>query len=124
MKKSLIIILLSLFSAAGCSSENCSRSLDVTATAYTSSEDETNDEPTIAAWGDELEPGMNVIAVSRDLIDLGLDHGTVVTIEGLDEEYTVADKMNKRWSKKIDIYMGLDKHAAREWGKREVTLCY
>ena len=124
MNKLVVLIFLSVFSVSACSNEQCARSLEVTATAYTSSPDETNDEPTIAAWGDELKPGMNVIAVSRDLIDLGLDHGTIVSIEELDEEFIVADKMNKRWEKKIDIYMGFDKHAAREWGKREVTLCY
>ena len=124
MNKSLTLMLLFLFCVSAFSAENCSRSLEVTATAYTSSVDETNQDPTITAWGDELKPGMNVIAVSRDLIELGLDHGTVVRIEELDDEFIVADKMNKRWKKKIDIYMGVDKHAAREWGKREVTLCY
>ena len=124
MDKLLTLVSLTLFSLSVPATENCSRSLEVTATAYTSTVDETNNNPTIAAWGDELEPGMNVIAVSRDLIEMGLDHGTVVSIEELDKEFIVADKMNKRWKKKIDIYMGLDKDAAREWGKREVTLCY
>ena len=70
MNKLVVLIFLSVFSVSACSNEQCARSLEVTATAYTSSPDETNDEPTIAAWGDELKPGMNVIAVSRDLIDL------------------------------------------------------
>jgi len=34
------------------------------------------------------------------------------------------DKMNKRWTKKIDIYMGLDVAAAKQWGKRQVTISW
>ena len=30
--------------------------------------------------------------------------------------------MNKRWEKKIDIYMGTDVKKAREWGKKTVTI--
>jgi hypothetical protein len=39
------------------------------------------------AWGDTLEPGMKAIAVSRDLIRLGLVHNTYVTIEALPGRY-------------------------------------
>ena len=45
-----------------------------------------------------------------------------VRIDGLDGEYVVRDKMNKRWSEKIDIFFGTDKAAAKEWGKRTVTI--
>lgn len=30
--------------------------------------------------------------------------------------------MNARWHHRIDIYMGLDKEKADEWGKRQVTI--
>ncbi len=30
--------------------------------------------------------------------------------------------MNKRWKKKIDIYMGCNLKRARKWGKRKVTI--
>ena len=76
----------------------------------------------LAAWGDMLKPGMKAIAVSRDLIDLGLTHRTEVKIEGLEGTYIVRDKMNKRWTKKIDIFMGMDLQKARKWGKRKVTI--
>jgi 3D (Asp-Asp-Asp) domain-containing protein len=95
---------------------------EVTATAYTSLAAQGQGDPTLTAWGVQLEPGMRVIAVSRDLIEEGLRHGVKVRIEGLPGTYTVADKMHRRWSKKIDIYMGTDVTAAHEWGKREVTL--
>ena len=108
-----------LMSACGQGEE----SLEVTATAYTMRESETKQGNVgLAAWGDQLEPGMKAIAVSRDLIPMGLDHETEVTIEGLDGTYVVRDKMNKRWDEKIDIFMGLDVEAAREWGKKEVVI--
>jgi len=100
------------------------RTQEVTATAYTLSEAETKKGNVgLAAWGDQLEPGMKAIAVSRDLIPLGLGHETVVTIEGLDGEYVVRDKMNRRWASKIDILMN-DRATALEWGKQTVTITW
>jgi len=97
-------------------------SMEVTASAYTSTPSETDDTPTLAAWGDTLKPGMKAIAVSRDLIKAGLDHNQAVKISGLEGEYLVLDKMNKRWKKKIDIYMGNNKEKAKKWGKKKVTI--
>jgi 3D (Asp-Asp-Asp) domain-containing protein len=104
------------------SREPAERSLVVTATAYNSHPDQTEDEPQVAAWGDWIAPGMKVIAVSRDLIELGLDHQTPVKIDGFPGEYVVLDKMHPRWSKRIDIYMGDDVEAARQWGARKVEI--
>lgn len=93
------------------------KELSVSASAYNSVPWQTTKvKPAIAAWGDELKPGMRVIAVSRDLIKQGLTNGARVKIEGLPGVYTVRDKMNRRWRKKIDIYMGKDVAAAREFG--------
>ncbi len=115
----LSLYLLVAQTACGQSSE---RSLVVTASAYNSLAAQTNDQPSLGAWGDTLKPGMRAIAVSRDLIELGLTHETIVTIDGLPGQYRVLDKMAKRWSKKIDIYMGVDFEAARKWGVREVMI--
>ncbi|WP_271271288.1 3D domain-containing protein [Aliamphritea hakodatensis] len=109
-----------LFMLSGCS--NGESSMEVTATAYTSTPGETDSTPSLAAWGDTLKPGMKSIAVSRDLIAAGLTHKTIVRIEGLEGEYRVLDKMNRRWEKKIDIYMGEDRKKALQWGKRKVTI--
>ena len=99
------------------------RSLRVTATAYTSHVNQTDSTPNIAAWGDRLKPGMKSIAVSRDLLKVyGLKRGQKVRIKGLKGEYRVLDKMNKRWKKKIDIYMGMDKRRAFKWGRRKVDI--
>jgi len=97
-------------------------SLNVTATAFTSTVIETDNAPSLTAWGDTLKPGMKAIAVSRDLIKMGLTHKTRVTIDGLGGEYIVLDKMHRRWTKKIDIYMGLDRKKAKNWGKKKVTI--
>ena len=96
--------------------------LKVTASAYTSCIRETDSTPYLAAWNNRLKPGIKSIAVSRDLLKMGLKNGSVVTIDGLKGKYKVLDKMNKRWKKKIDIYMGCDLKKARRWGKRKVTI--
>ena len=99
------------------------RQMTVTATAYTSHVNQTDSTPNIAAWGDRLKPGMKVIAVSRDMLNVyGLKHRSKVRIKGLDGEYLVLDKMNKRWEKKIDIYMGMDLKKAYKWGRKKVEL--
>ncbi|MCX7548088.1 hypothetical protein OS188_09000 [Xanthomarina sp. F1114] len=98
--------------------------LKVTATAYNSLAYQTDNNPQITAFGDSLKPGKKYIAVSRDLEALGLSHNTPVTIEGLKGIYLVKDKMNSRWVNKIDIYMGKDVKAAREWGRKKVHIMY
>ncbi len=101
------------------------RSLKVRASAYNSLRDQTDNTPNIAAWGDRLKPGMKVIAVSRDLLTkYGLKRNTIVKIKGLPGTYRVADKMNKRFRKKIDIYMGNNRRKALKWGNRRVTIMW
>ena len=102
-----------------------SNRLRVTATAYTSHVGQTDSTPNVAAWGDRLRPGMKAIAVSRDLLKVyGLKRGQKVRIKGLKGEYIVLDKMNKRWRKKIDIYMGMNKRKAFKWGRRKVDIMW
>ncbi len=96
--------------------------MEVVATAYSSEVQQTNSQPNLAAWGDILKPGTKAIAVSRDLLTLGLNQGTEVEIEGLSGTWIVMDKMHARWEKRIDIYMGMDSDAAREWGKKRVLI--
>lgn len=97
---------------------------EVTATAYNSLAYQTSSQPTLTAFGDSLKPGMKCIAVSRDLLSQGLKHNTLVTIEGLEGIYLVKDKMNRRWQNRIDIYMDNDVKAAKEWGRKMVTIKY
>ena len=130
MNKTLKIILIlvgagGLFFIIDLCSQNekqKQRTLEVNATAYNSLRGQTLGNPTETAWGDTLKPGMRAIAVSRDLIDSGLTHGTKVKIEGLPGKYIVRDKMNARWTKKIDIYMDTSRTKALEWGNKKVTI--
>ncbi|MEZ4797754.1 MAG: hypothetical protein R2785_11370 [Flavobacteriaceae bacterium] len=97
---------------------------EVTATAYNSLSYQTNDQPNITAFGDTLSPGMKCIAVSRDLLRLGLKHNTLVTIEGFDGVFLVKDKMHHRWKNRIDIYMGNNVKEAKKWGRKKLEIKY
>jgi 3D (Asp-Asp-Asp) domain-containing protein len=96
--------------------------LVVTATAYNSTVSQTDSDPTMTAHGVRITPGMQIIAVSRDLEAMGLSPGTRVRIEGLPGEWAVADRMAKRWRRRIDVYMGLDLERARRFGRRTVKV--
>ena len=96
--------------------------IKATATAYTSSTVETDGNPYLAAWRNTLNPKVKSIAVSRDLLDIGLTNGMKVHIKGLKGEFLVLDKMNKRWKNRIDIYMGNDRQKALNWGRRKVVV--
>lgn len=96
--------------------------LRVTATAYNSLPSQGVGRGTHGAWGDRLKPGTKTIAVSRDLLALGLTRGVEVEIVGLPGRYTVMDRLPSRWSRRIDIYMGTDVRAARRWGRRDVQI--
>ena len=120
-RNTMIYLLLLATLLADCGSPEM-RSMEVTATAYNSVRSQTANDPALTAWGDTLAPGMKAIAISRDLLDSGLYHRLAVTIDGLEGEYLVLDKMHRRWTKKIDIYMGTDVQAARTWGRQQVTI--
>lgn len=96
----------------------------VTASAYNSLEYQTSSNPHITAFGDSLKPGLKYIAVSRDLLSAGLKHNTPVKIEGLEGIYLVKDKMHSRWKNHIDVYMGIDVNAAKQWGRKKVSIDY
>ncbi|MFD2917719.1 3D domain-containing protein [Psychroserpens luteus] len=100
------------------------KKIKVTATAFNSLAYQTSSNPHITAFGDSLKPGLKYIAVSRDLLKNGLEHNTLVKVEGLDGTYLVKDKMNSRFRNKIDIYMGTDVKAAKKWGRRKVNISY
>jgi 3D (Asp-Asp-Asp) domain-containing protein len=98
--------------------------LTVRATAFNSTRAQTDHRPTEAACGDKLKPGNKVVAVSADLVAKGLTCGTEIRIAGLDGKWTVVDRTAARKKEQIDIYMGKDIKAAREWGVREVEISW
>ncbi len=99
------------------------RKIRVVATAYTSHRNQTDKTPFLAAWNNHLKPGMKIIAVSPDLIKkYGLTNGVKVKILGLKGYYVVRDKMNARLRNHIDIYMGVNKRRALQWGRKRIVL--
>ena len=126
---SLMTFLLSIYvSCKAPEKENAEtvnwKSLEVTASAYNSLAYQNEGNPNITAWGDTLKPGMNVIAISRDLLKKGLVYNTPVKIDGLSGVFFVKDKMHHRWRNKIDIYMGVDVQRAKKWGRKKIIIQY
>jgi len=115
------VVVLAAMLMGGCTSE---RRMTVTATAFNSTKAQTDHRPNETACGGKLKAGSQVIAVSRDLKKEGLVCGTEVEIGGLDGVYTVVDVTAKRHQKLIDIYMGRDVKAARQWGVQEVDITW
>jgi 3D (Asp-Asp-Asp) domain-containing protein len=96
--------------------------LVVEATAYNSVVGQTEGDPEIGAWGDRLDPGIRAVAVSNDLVELGMKRGARVRIEGLSGEFVVLDRMPPRWQRRIDIHMGESVDVAKQWGRRKVRI--
>jgi 3D (Asp-Asp-Asp) domain-containing protein len=113
-------VLLGLVSSAAPADDR--RWIEVDVTAYNATVAQTDDDPWIAAWGDRLRPGTRVIAVSRDLLSLGFDHGARVEVDGLAGEYVVLDKTHRRWRRRVDLFMGEDVRRALRWGKRRMRI--
>lgn len=90
-------------------------------TAYTSTPDQTDDSPFIAASGKRVYDGM--IAVN------GLPFGTKIKIPELygDKIFTVHDRMNKRYfchstRCRLDIWLDTSKAEAKKFGVKQMTV--
>ncbi len=94
---------------------NPSYTLHVTASAYNSVPEQTDDTPFITASGTHTRPG--VIAANF------LPMGTLIKIPAYfgDQVFTVEDRMNPRYDKRIDIWME-EIHDARQFGVRTVAI--
>jgi 3D (Asp-Asp-Asp) domain-containing protein len=99
------------------------RSMIVTATAYNSIRAQTDSTPHIGACNEPVKPGVNLLAVSPDLMKAGLTCGTKVKIEGFGE-FIVWDKMDDRWTRRIDIHMGKKVEKAEEWGEKKLRISW
>jgi 3D (Asp-Asp-Asp) domain-containing protein len=97
------------------------RTLPVTLTAYSSTEDQCDDTPHITASNKPVRNG--IIAVSHDLMtEWGLTFGQRVLIPG-HGLFEVQDRMNRRWQKKVDIWHN-DREAARLFGRQKGMLLW
>jgi len=90
----------------------------VTVTAYNPTSDQCDDDPLIAASMRKVRAG--TIAVSRDLFDQGWVFGRKVRIEGYGI-FEINDLMNKRFTKRVDIFMW-DEDQAKQFGKKNVKV--
>ncbi|MRH99408.1 hypothetical protein GH721_02585 [Kriegella sp. EG-1] len=126
MRRKYFLILFGCILLVSCTKKEKYKwiSLEVKMSAYNSVPAQTDQQPNIAAWGDTLKPGMKCIAVSRDLIALGLKHNTKVKIAGLSGIYKVKDKMNARYKNRVDLYMGTDVDRAKKWGQKKINIKY
>ena len=110
----------------GCSDEPEMKCMEVKASAYNSISNQTRPGTSgrITAWGDTLTDKIQSVAISRDLLDSGMVHGTMLYIEGFKEPFKVNDKMNRRFKNKIDIHLGTDIKAARAFGNQKLNICF
>ena len=87
----------------------------ITATAYTSREQETDSSPFIAAWGDHVFWGM--------LASNAFPRGTKIQIPEYfgDKMFSVLDTMNPRYYHHIDLWMP-ELADAKAWGTKYVEI--
>ena len=100
-------------------------STNVHATVYNAVPEQTNSDPGHTAFMFELDLSNpykhRIIAVSRDLLKT-YPKGTQVLVEGTsyDGIYTVMDKMNKRYTNRIDLLINLDMKIGN-WPNAKIT---
>ncbi|GGN06726.1 hypothetical protein GCM10007092_22010 [Thermus composti] len=129
-----LIAFFVAFASAGALAQSQKLVLTLEASAYTSSFRETDATPFITATG--MRTRLGVLAVSRDLLKI-LPFGTKVRLKDLgsiygrgkgqfdylfrDRIFVVADVMNARWTKKLDVWLP-DRALALKFGRRILQL--
>ena len=112
-------LLAERFDGATHSSYQVKREMKVTSTAYTSTVDQCDASPCITADGFNVcaNGAENVLAANF------LPFGTKVKIPELygDRIFTVHDRMNKRFSNRVDIWM-VSRNDAIQYGKRTIKI--
>lgn len=87
----------------------------VTATAYSSTPDQTDDSPFITASGTHVRDG--IVATNF------LPFGTIIKIPDLygDKIFVVEDRMNRRYWDRVDIWFS-ERETALRFGKKTITI--
>ena len=95
--------------------ETAPRLMEVDLTAYSSTEDQTDSTPFIAASGKHVYDGM----VAANF----LPFGTKIKIPSLygDRIFTVDDRMNRRYQNRVDIWFA-DRASAINFGIKKATI--
>ena len=95
------------------------RFIPVVITAYNPVSNQADSTPEITASNKRVKAGM--IALSRDLEEeFGFEFGDTVIIEGFGS-FNFEDRMNKRWTKRVDIFMFCEEEA-KEFGVQHSVL--
>ena len=123
MRTLLLLLLVVIF----CSNKKVDVA-SVTATIYHADPKQCNADYLTTASLKKIDPDApekhRWIAVSRDLEPLGFTFGTKVCVEGaddLDGEWTVEDRMNKRWTKRIDFLVN-KKRKGGKWNNVKIYI--
>jgi len=97
----------------------------VEATAYNAVKEQCDSTPNICAWNDKIHRNNQnkIVAVSRDLIRLGLNRKTPIYYKNDNtiKKKIVLDKVNKRFRSRIDILKSF-KNEAFEFGKKKIRI--
>ena len=75
---------------------------DVSVTSYNNDINQTDDTPNVTASNRPVREGM--VAVSRDFLSY-VKYGDLMYVECFDRWFIVDDAMNKRFTKRIDIFL-------------------
>jgi 3D (Asp-Asp-Asp) domain-containing protein len=109
MKVLLILLVLIPLKTQVISSKPVKKDIIVTATCYNATVEQCDSDPSTTAFGYKVNMkyplSQKYIAISRDLEEY-FKAGDTVIVEGTfvyDGYWIVADRMNKRWEKKIDF---------------------
>jgi 3D (Asp-Asp-Asp) domain-containing protein len=97
------------------------RTVPITITAYSSTQDQCDSTPHITASNKAVRRG--IVAISDDLMqEMGICFGQRVLIPG-HGVFEVQDRMNPRWRRRVDIWQG-DREAAKLFGLQKGTLLW
>ena len=89
---------------------------DVIITSYNNDPTQTDDSPNVTATNRRVREG--IVAVSYDFINKGLIHyGDLLYINCFNKWYLVEDTMNKRFTKRVDIFL-FDKEKSNKINKK------
>lgn len=89
---------------------------NITITSYNNHANQTDDSPNITATSRPVRE--NMVAASFDLLNKGLVHyGDLVYIDCMKQWYVVEDTMNKRFERRLDIFL-FDKQESLKINKK------
>jgi 3D (Asp-Asp-Asp) domain-containing protein len=90
--------------------------VDAVITAYSPTKDQCDSDPLITASMTKVRVG--IVALSRDLEkEYNLKFGDIIYIHGMGP-FKFQDRMHKRWTKKVDVFMWSRKDAI-QFGRQE-----